>query len=116
MTTTVAGPVYAVVDGVDVDLVAAAVRRCPAVADLIGGHPSGAATYLPGRRIDGITVTAGTIRVQVRIRWAPVTDLVAQIRGVVSTMAPQHRVDVIIADIDDPPPARGHHALEERTP
>ncbi|WP_199510849.1 hypothetical protein [Nucisporomicrobium flavum] len=106
IVTVVAGPDEAVVDGVDVDLVAAAVRGCPAVADLVAGSPSGAATYLPSRRVDGVTVTAGTVLIQVRSRWAPVTELVAQIRSAVGAVAPLHRVDVIVADIEDPPPMR----------
>ncbi|MFI6244411.1 hypothetical protein ACIBEF_31640 [Micromonospora sp. NPDC050795] len=108
MTVTVlaGGPFTAIVDGVNVDLVAAAVRGCPAVADLMAGAPSGAATYLPGRRIDGITVTAGTVRIQVRSRWQPATELAEQIRRAVGAVAPLHRVDVIVADIEDPPPIR----------
>ncbi|MEV4467650.1 hypothetical protein AB0J51_29000 [Micromonospora echinofusca] len=101
--TVVAGPPDAVVDGVDVDLVAAAVRGCPAVADLVGGSPSGAATYLPGRRIDGITVTDGAVLIQVRSRWEPATALAAQIRRAAGAVAPLHRLDVIVADIEDPP-------------
>ncbi|MFI7545830.1 hypothetical protein [Actinoplanes sp. NPDC049599] len=101
-----AGLQDAVVDGVDVDLVAAAVCGCPAVADLVGGPPSGASTYLPGRRIDGITVTAGTVLIQVRSRWEPATELAAQIRTAASAVAPLHRVDVVVADIEDPPPIR----------
>ncbi|MFI7599385.1 hypothetical protein [Actinoplanes sp. NPDC049681] len=117
--TVVAGPHDAIVEGVDVDLVAAAVRRCPAVADLVGGPPSGVATYLPGRRIDGITVTAGTVLIQVRSRWEPATELAAQIRCAAGAVTPLHRVDVIVAAIEDPPllrtPPRGN-GLEERTP
>lgn len=51
----VTGPYDAIVDGVDVDRVAAAVRGCPAVADLVDGPPRGAATYLPA---DGSTGSA----------------------------------------------------------
>lgn len=117
--TVVAGSYDAVVDGVDVDLVAAAVRGCPAVADLVGGSPSGAATYLPGRRVDGITVAAGTVLIQVHSRWEPATELAAQIRSAVRLVAPLHRVDVIVADIEDPPPVRTSrrwNSLEEGTP
>jgi hypothetical protein len=119
IVTVVAGPSDAVVDGVDVDLVAAAVRDCPAVADLVAGPPSGAATYLPGRRIDGITVTAETVRIQVRSRWEPATELAGQIRCAIRELAPLHRVEVIVADIEDPPSTRlslGRNGREERTP
>lgn len=116
--TVVAGAYDAVVDGVDVDLVAAAVRGCPAVADLVGGSPSGAATYLPGRRVEGITVAAGTVLVQVRSRWEPATVVAEQIRCAAGGLAPLHRVDVIVADIEDQPIriSRWHDRLEERTP
>jgi hypothetical protein len=100
-----AGQRDAVVDGVDVDRVAAAVRGCPAVADLLGGPPTGAATYLPGRRIDGIAVTAGTVLVQVRSRWVASAELAVQVRAAVAVVAPRHRVDVVVADIEDPPAA-----------
>ena len=119
MVTVVARPHTAVVDGVDVDLVAAAVRDCLAVADLVAGPPSGAATYLPGRRIDGIAVAAGTVRIQVRSRWQPATELATQIRSATRVVAPLHRVEVIVADIEDPPSTRtlhGRDGLEERTP
>ena len=119
MVTVVARPHTAVVDGVDVDLVAAAVRDCPAVAELVAGPPSGTATYLPGRRIDGIAVAAGAVRIQVRSRWEPVTELVTQIICATREVAPRHRVEVIVADIEDPPSTRtlhGRDGLEERTP
>jgi hypothetical protein len=119
IVTVVAGLSDAVVDGVDVDLVAAAVRDCPAVAELVAGPPCGAATYLPGRRLDGITVTAGTVRIQVRGRWTPIPELAAQIHGATRVVAPLHRVEVIVADIDDPPSTRmsvGRNGREERTP
>jgi hypothetical protein len=104
--TAAAGPYDASVDGVDVDLVAAAVRGCPAVAGLIAGPPHGAATYLPGRRIDGITVTDGTVTIQVRSRWEPASTLAAQIRRAADGLTPLHRVDVVVADIEDPPSLR----------
>ncbi|KUL41267.1 hypothetical protein ADL15_05110 [Actinoplanes awajinensis subsp. mycoplanecinus] len=106
------------VGGVDVDLVAAAVRGCPAVAGLVAGPPGGVTTYLPGRRVNGITVTADTVLIQVRGRWEPVTELAAQVRLAASELAPLHRVDVIVADIEEPPPARVSpcgNSLERRT-
>jgi hypothetical protein len=104
--TAAAGPYDATVDGVDVDLVAAAVRGCSAVAGLVGGPPHGAATYLPGRRIDGITVSAGTVTIQVRSRWEPALAVAAQIRRAADGLTPLHRVDVVVADIEDPPTPR----------
>lgn len=54
------------VDGVDIDAVAAAVRGCPAVDDLDGGLLDGTVTYLPGRRVPGIRIADGRIQVHVR--------------------------------------------------
>src|SRR5580693_1246789 len=71
-------PGLAVIDGVDVDAVAAAVTGCEGVATLDGGPFGEVASYLPGRRVTGVVVGDG-----------PLTG---------------HRpVDVVIADIDDPP-------------
>jgi hypothetical protein len=93
----------AVIDGVDVDVVAAAVRACPGVDELYGGQPGGIATYLPGRRIDGVRVDRYAIEVQVRARWgAPALDIAAQIRGALAVIAAGRHVDVIIADVTDP--------------
>ena len=119
IVTVAAGPSDAVVDGVDIDLIAAAVRACPAVAGLVAGPPSGAATYLRGRRIDGVTVTAETLRIQVRSRWETATELAQQIRRAVRAIAPLHSVEVVVAGIEDPPSTRiahGQHGREERTP
>jgi hypothetical protein len=42
-----------VVDGIDVDALAAAVRTCAGVECPHGGRPQDTATYLPGRRVEG---------------------------------------------------------------
>jgi hypothetical protein len=95
----------AVVDGVDVDAVAAAVRGCPDVLDLHAGPPQLVATYLPGRRIEGVRIDPEAIAVQVRARWgAPVSDLSAQIRAALAPLAPGRRIDIVLADVADPPP------------
>lgn len=92
----------AVIDGVDVDVVAAAVRACPAVDDLHPG-PGGIATYLPGRRIDGVRVDPHTLAVAIRARWGvPATEVAAQIRHALAVAAAGRRVDVTIADLADP--------------
>jgi hypothetical protein len=94
----------AVIDGVDVDVVAATVRTCPGVDELYGGRPGGIATYLPGRRVDGVRVDRYAIEVQVRARWgATAMDIAAQIRDVLATNAAGRRIDVTVADVSDPP-------------
>ena len=97
-------PDAAVIDGVDVDAVAAAVRGCAGVSGLDGGQYGGVATYLPGRTVQGITVGGGRVRVQVRSAWGVEAPLLAAL--ITTTLVPltcARPVDVVIADIDDPP-------------
>jgi hypothetical protein len=99
-------PGPAVVDGVDVDAVAAAVQGCAGVSALDGGRVGEIATYLPGRKVPGVQVTGGRVRVQIRSRWGvPITDLAALIAVVLAPLTSSRPVDVLIADIDDVPPA-----------
>ncbi|MFI7604256.1 hypothetical protein ACIBTV_03945 [Micromonospora sp. NPDC049366] len=96
----------AVVDGVDVDAVAAAVRACPAVAGLVA--LGGRGTYLPGRRVDGVVVDADTVLVQVRARWgARAPELAAQVRAAVAPLVAGRHIDVVVADVGDPPDGDG---------
>jgi hypothetical protein len=106
VTTPAPGGVAAsaVVDGVDVDAVAAQVRGCDGVSGLDGGPYHEVATYLPGRTIDGVSVAGGRVQVQVRSRWGVEAPLLAALIKI--TLAPlvgSRPVDVTIADIDDPP-------------
>jgi hypothetical protein len=107
MTLLPAGvPGAAVTDGVDVDAVAAAVLACPGVAALEGGQFGEVASYLPGRKVMGVMVSGGRVTVQIRARWAvPAPDLARRITGALVPLTGHHPVDVVIADIDDPPGA-----------
>ena len=97
-------PAAGLVDGVDVDAVAAVVASCPGVSALDGGRFGEVASYLPGRVIQGVAVDGGRVRVQVRSRWdVPVTDLAAGITAALAPLAGSRPVDVAVADIDDPP-------------
>ena len=99
-------PRSAVIDGIDVDAVAAAVRACPGVSGLDSGPFSGVASYLPGRKVDGIVVRDGRVTVQIRSRWAvPAPELAAVITAMLAPLTGNRPVDVVIADIDDPPGA-----------
>ena len=109
----------AVIDGIDVNAVAAAVRGCPGVSGLDGGPFSGVASYLPGRKVEGIVVRDGRVTVQIRSRWAaPAPELAAVITAMLAPLTGNRPVDVVIADIDDPPgapapgvpPGEGGHA------
>jgi hypothetical protein len=97
-------PGAAVIDGIDVDAVAAAVAGCPGVSALDGGPFGEFATYLPGRKVPGVVVGDGRVTVQVRSRWGvPAAGLAAMIAAVLAPLTGQRPVDVVIADIDDPP-------------
>jgi hypothetical protein len=92
------------ISGVDVDAVAAIVRSCHFVSDLAAGGPGGPATYLPGRRLDGIAVGDTCVRIQVRTCWAaPAQAVVGEIRAAARAFIGDRTIDVTIADVDDPP-------------
>ena len=94
------------VDGVDIDAVAAAVRACAGVADLSGGRIGEVATYLPGRRVAGIRVRDDAVEVHVTVPYGPSVDEVAgQVRRAVRPLVGQRAVDVGMDDIAlEPPP------------
>lgn len=94
----------AIIDGIDVDAVAAAVRVCPGVSGLHGGRYGEVTTYLPGRTVRGVVVGGGRVRVQVRAAWGTeAPPLAAAITAAVAPLTGNCPVDVAIADIDDPP-------------
>lgn len=90
---------------VDLDIVAAMVRACPGVDDLDGG-PSNArlATYLPGRKINGLRLTDDVLTVQIRSVWGvPVTEVAAQIRQALANRTNGRQLDIIVADLSPAP-------------
>ncbi|MCW2540130.1 MAG: hypothetical protein JWN95_1855 [Frankiales bacterium] len=92
------------IDGVDVDAVAAAVRSCDGVDDLDAGQLGSAMSYLPGRRVAGVQVAADRVTVQVRTRWAvPVGDVGRRLQVTVGPLVAPRRLDVVVSDIADPP-------------
>lgn len=105
-TATTTGAVSsdaAVVDGINVDAVAAAVRACAGVSDLVGGRFGDVTSYLPGRRVAGVSVNAQVVRVQVRSRWGvPAGDLLSQITTMLTPVVHGRHVEVVVADVDDP--------------
>ena len=97
-------PDSAVIDGINVDAVAAAVRACPGVSGLDRGQFSPVASYLPGRIVEGVEVSGGRVTVQIRAQWAvPVPELAARIALVLAPLTGNRPVDVVVSDIDDPP-------------
>jgi hypothetical protein len=100
-------PRAALVDGIDVDVVAAIVQGCAGVSALDGGPFGEVASYLPGRTVPGVAVDDNRIRVQVRSEWGvPAADVAALISAALAPLAGTRPVDVAIADIDDPPAAQ----------
>jgi hypothetical protein len=99
------------VDGINVDAVAAAVQACPGVSGLDGGRFGDVTSYLPGRRVPGVAVRTDSVTVQVRSRWGvSAPDLLSQITAVLTPLIGARRVEVVVADIDEPP------ALEDCLP
>jgi len=100
-----------VVNGVDVDAVAEAVRSCHFVSDLAPGGPGSPATYLPGRRVAGVAVDETRVRIEVRSCWAaPVHGVVEEVRAAVAPLVGGRTIDITIGDVDDPLDARPSNA------
>jgi hypothetical protein len=92
---------------VDVDAVAAAVVASPSVARLVGeGIGAQVATYLPGRRVEGVRVTPEDVEVHVATRWdVPIPLAAADVRAAVLPLAGGRLVTIVVEDIDEPQPA-----------
>ena len=104
VSPAVSTPGSAVIDGIDVDAVAAVVLGCAGVAGLDGGRFGEMASYLPGRTVEGVVVSDGRVKVQIRARWGvAVPELAALIGTVLMPLTGSRPVDVAIADVDDPP-------------
>ncbi len=81
----------------EADAVAAAVLSCPGVVALGQGT---LATYLAGRRVDGVRIGDDGIEVAVVTEHGtPVPQVAAEIRAVVSRLAGGRRVDVHVIDL-----------------
>ncbi len=92
------------VASVDVDAVAAAVTSCSSVAHLMGGGIGGqVATYLPGRRVEGVRVTDDALEVHIATRWdVPIPAAAAEVRAALLPLAGGRPVTVAVEDIDEP--------------
>lgn len=101
-------PAAALVDGINVVAVAAAVQGCAGVRELDSGQFGEVASYLPGRQVGGVIVRPRSVLIQVRARWGlPAADLLGQITAAVTPIAGGRRVQVVIGDIDEPPVPEG---------
>jgi uncharacterized alkaline shock family protein YloU len=86
---------------IDVDAGADAVDACPAVVRRSSGRGVEVATYLPGRRVEGIRADEGRIEVYVDVRYGSHLPSVAdEIRSAVATRVGTEAVDVVITDVD----------------
>ena len=90
------------------DLVAAAVRACPDVVDLTAGAFGQVATYLPGRRVNGVRLgqqDGDAVEVHVVARYGVQAHVLAvQVRQAVWSVLPGRPVDVHIDDLEVPEP------------
>jgi hypothetical protein len=90
----------------DVDALAAATLRCPAVAGLHPGGARFAVTPLPNRRVVGVRVDEDQVLVSVVLaRGASVRTLETQVRRALAPLAGRRGIDVHVADVvtGDPP-------------
>jgi len=110
-------PDTAIVEGVNVDALAAAVRSCPAVDDLDGGPLGTVATYLPGRRVPGIRIGADRATIQVRGKWdVPIREPAGQVLAAVAPLTGGRTIDIFVADVAEPaPPAPTQRGLTGRS-
>ncbi len=92
----------------DPQAVATAVEACRSVSRLSGGIAGEAATYLPGKRVNGVRIRPGGVAVNVVAHWDWSAEQVAtEVRAAVRTAAaasgaPVGRVDVTIDDVEVP--------------
>lgn len=90
-------------NAVDPDAVATAVLACPHVAGLSAGTVQEIATYLPGRRVQGIRVQDDALEIHVVARWGtPLPDVGAEVRKAVGMLAGGRPITVAIEDIEMP--------------
>jgi hypothetical protein len=98
----------AVVEGVDLDAVVAAVRSCAGVDDLTSGAWGGVVTYLPGRQVPGVRVASDHVVISLRGRWGvPAAEIARQVLAAVADLVAPRNVDLVLADVSDPAPETG---------
>ncbi|NYE34974.1 hypothetical protein F4692_000078 [Nocardioides cavernae] len=84
------------------DRVAAAVLAVPGVHDLHGGVLGEVATYLPGRRVNGIRLLDGVTQVHLVLEWdAQMAATVDQVRSAVAAIVPG-AVHLAVEDVAGP--------------
>ena len=92
------------VDGVDLDAVAAAARGCPSIDDLSPGAWGGVVSYLPGRQVAGVRIASDHVVISVRGRWGvPAGEIARQVKIAVSPLVAHRRIDLVVADLAGAP-------------
>lgn len=95
----------AVVEGVDLDAIVAAVRSCAGVDDLSSGPWGGVVTYLPGRSVPGVRVASDHVVISLRGRWGvPAAEIARQVLAAVADLVAPRQVHLVLADVSDPAP------------
>jgi len=85
----------------EIDLITGAVLAVPGVHDLHAGVLGEAATYLPGRRVNGLRMREPGCDIHVVLDWGvPVGGTAAAIRAAVRPYVPGP-VDVTVEDVAD---------------
>ena len=99
------------------DAVAAAALAVPGVVALHTGTFGEVATYLAGRRVDGVQLRADSCSVHLVLAWgAPVLATADRVRAVVGPLVGTP-VDVSVEDVVGPVGSgTGHHAGTRGTP
>lgn len=101
---------------VDVEVIAALVAACPSVARLYGGRAAEVATYLPGRRVEGVRLGEDELEVHVVAAWnVPLPKVADEVRGAAVPVGGGLPVAVYIDDVDIPPALFGVDDTPEDT-
>lgn len=84
----------------DAERVALAVTAVPGILGLSGGPSGSVGTYLPGRVVPGVRVSAQRVEVHVTARYGyRLADIAAAVRAAVIPAANGRPVDVVIEDL-----------------
>lgn len=88
---------------VDPDALAAAALSCPDVAGMGTGALGEIATYLPGRRIRGLRLTADGVEVHVVGVYGPsIAQIVEQVTAALTPLVAGQPLSVYVDDLADP--------------
>lgn len=82
--------------------IADTVEAHPAVARLDGGRFDAVASYLPGRRVDGIRLDEDLLELSVVLRMGrPVQVVANEVRQQVAPLVPGRSIDVVVTDLEE---------------